>query len=137
MLCFVFQELRLIFPNSQRLNRGNYVLSQLVHACKANEVTDLILVHEHRGEPGMFWRLHILKFCLNINGSLYYSSYSHYNVPTFDMSNNNNNNNCTVLLLYCNTVQFYCYYSKLVHNRKENSDCFLEQSEFCYTCMDR
>ncbi|CAH3141705.1 unnamed protein product, partial [Porites lobata] len=45
------KELRLIFPNSQRLNRGNYVLSQLVQACRANEVTDLILVHEHRGEP--------------------------------------------------------------------------------------
>lgn len=47
------KELRLIFPNSQRLNRGNYVMSQLVQACRANEVTDLILVHEHRGEPGM------------------------------------------------------------------------------------
>ncbi|RMX61544.1 hypothetical protein pdam_00013717 [Pocillopora damicornis] len=45
------KELRLIFPNSQRLNRGNYVMSQLIQACRANEVTDLILVHEHRGEP--------------------------------------------------------------------------------------
>ena len=53
MIFFFFhKELRLIFPNSQRLNRGNYVLSQLVQACRANEVTDLILVHEHRGEPG-------------------------------------------------------------------------------------
>ena len=53
MIFFFFRkELRLIFPNSQRLNRGNYVLSQLVQACRANEVTDLILVHEHRGEPG-------------------------------------------------------------------------------------
>ena len=52
IFCFFPKELRLIFPNSQRLNRGNYVLSQLVQACRANEVTDLILVHEHRGEPG-------------------------------------------------------------------------------------
>ena len=40
-----------MFPNAQRLNRGNYVMSQLVHACKANDVTDLIIIHEHRGEP--------------------------------------------------------------------------------------
>jgi len=45
------KEMKLILPNSQRLNRGNYVLSQLVSACKANDVTDLIILHEHRGEP--------------------------------------------------------------------------------------
>lgn len=45
------KELSLIFPNSQRLNRGNYVLPQLVQTCKDNDVTDLILVHEHRGVP--------------------------------------------------------------------------------------
>lgn len=45
------KELRLIFPNSQRMNRGNYEIKQLVQACKANEVTDFIVVHEHRGVP--------------------------------------------------------------------------------------
>lgn len=45
------KELRLMFPNCQRMNRGNYVISQLVHACTANNITDLIIVHEHRGEP--------------------------------------------------------------------------------------
>lgn len=45
------KELRLMFPNAQRLNRGNYVMSQLVQACQANNVTDLMIVHEHRGEP--------------------------------------------------------------------------------------
>ncbi len=40
-----------MFPGAQRLNRGNYVMSQLVHACRANDVTDLIVIHEHRGEP--------------------------------------------------------------------------------------
>lgn len=40
-----------MFPNAQRLNRGNYVMSQLVHACRVNDVTDLIIIHEHRGEP--------------------------------------------------------------------------------------
>lgn len=40
-----------MLPNSQRLNRGNYVMGQLVQACRANDVTDLIIIHEHRGEP--------------------------------------------------------------------------------------
>jgi len=45
------KELRLIFPNSQRMNRGNYEMKQLIHACRANNVTDFIIVHEHRGNP--------------------------------------------------------------------------------------
>lgn len=45
------KELRLIFPNSQRMNRGNYEMKQLIHACRANDVTDFIIVHEHRGVP--------------------------------------------------------------------------------------
>uniref|UniRef100_T1IWK7 Brix domain-containing protein n=1 Tax=Strigamia maritima TaxID=126957 RepID=T1IWK7_STRMM len=45
------KEVRLIFPNSQRMNRGNYELNELVQACRANEVTDFIVIHEHRGQP--------------------------------------------------------------------------------------
>ncbi|XP_076756335.1 U3 small nucleolar ribonucleoprotein IMP4 [Xylocopa sonorina] len=45
------KELRLIFPNSQRMNRGNYEMKQLINACRANDVTDFIIVHEHRGVP--------------------------------------------------------------------------------------
>lgn len=45
------KELRLIFPNAQRMNRGNYEMKQLMHACRANDVTDFIVVHEHRGVP--------------------------------------------------------------------------------------
>ncbi|XP_065189562.1 U3 small nucleolar ribonucleoprotein protein IMP4-like [Sycon ciliatum] len=45
------KEMCLVFPNCQRLNRGNHVVGQLVEACRANNVTDLIIVHEHRGEP--------------------------------------------------------------------------------------
>jgi len=45
------KELRLLIPNSQRINRGGYELKQLLDACRANSVTDLILVQEHRGEP--------------------------------------------------------------------------------------
>lgn len=45
------KELRLIIPNSQRINRGNSILEDLVKASRQNEVTDLILLHEHRGIP--------------------------------------------------------------------------------------
>lgn len=45
------KEVRLIFPNSQRINRGNYEMNQLVNACRANDVTDLIMLAEHRGVP--------------------------------------------------------------------------------------
>ncbi|KAH8550659.1 anticodon-binding protein [Umbelopsis sp. PMI_123] len=45
------KEMRLVFPNSQRINRGNHVMKEIVDACRANEVTDLIILHEHRGQP--------------------------------------------------------------------------------------
>ncbi len=45
------KEFRLIIPNSQRLNRGNYEFGQLMTACRSNGVTDFIVIHEHRGVP--------------------------------------------------------------------------------------
>lgn len=45
------QELRLCVPNSTRINRGNYVMTELADACRTNQMTDLIVVHEHRGVP--------------------------------------------------------------------------------------
>ncbi|KAI0321827.1 Brix-domain-containing protein [Amylostereum chailletii] len=45
------KEMRLVFPNSHRINRGNYVVKELAEACRANDVTDLIVLHEHRGTP--------------------------------------------------------------------------------------
>lgn len=45
------KELRFLFPNAQRLNRGNLLISQLVSSCRANAYTDIIIVHENRGEP--------------------------------------------------------------------------------------
>ncbi|KAJ7228766.1 Brix-domain-containing protein [Mycena pura] len=45
------KEMRLVFPNSHRINRGNYVVKELADACRANDVTDLIVLHEHRGIP--------------------------------------------------------------------------------------
>ncbi|KAH9843886.1 Brix-domain-containing protein [Rhodofomes roseus] len=45
------KEMRLVFPNSHRVNRGNYVMKELSEACRANDVTDLVILHEHRGTP--------------------------------------------------------------------------------------
>ena len=41
-----------MFPNSQRMNRGNYIMSDIVDACRKNDATDLIILHETRGQPG-------------------------------------------------------------------------------------
>ena len=45
------KELKLILPNSTRVNRGSYVLKELVKICQSNNFTDLIMIHETRGEP--------------------------------------------------------------------------------------
>ncbi|CAG5119467.1 unnamed protein product [Candidula unifasciata] len=45
------KEMKLVFPNSQRINRGNYRMEQLMDACRANDITDVIMVQEHRGVP--------------------------------------------------------------------------------------
>lgn len=45
------KEFKLLIPNSQRINRGGYKMSELVESCKANNVTDFVVLHETRGEP--------------------------------------------------------------------------------------
>jgi U3 small nucleolar ribonucleoprotein protein IMP4 len=50
LLQFV-KELRLCIPNAHRINRGNTDVDELVEMCRNNDYTDLIVVHEHRGEP--------------------------------------------------------------------------------------
>lgn len=45
------KELKLMFPNSQRLNRGGLLVSELVSSCRANAFTDLVITHETRGQP--------------------------------------------------------------------------------------
>jgi len=45
------KEFRLLIPNAQRLNRGNYEFGQLLAACRSNGVTDFMVLHEHRGQP--------------------------------------------------------------------------------------
>ena len=45
------KEVRLLIPNSKRMNRGNTVIKDLVQLCHDHSFTDLIIVHEHKGEP--------------------------------------------------------------------------------------
>lgn len=45
------KEMKLVLPNSQRLNRGGMILSELVETCRNHDFTDIVILHEHRGEP--------------------------------------------------------------------------------------
>ncbi|KAJ1267335.1 hypothetical protein BS78_07G047800 [Paspalum vaginatum] len=45
------KELKVVFPNSQRMNRGGQVILEIVESCRSHDITDLILLHEHRGQP--------------------------------------------------------------------------------------
>jgi len=45
------KEIKLMFPNSLRINRGNHGIDNLVQACNGNGVTDLIVLKETRGNP--------------------------------------------------------------------------------------
>ncbi|KAG4303519.1 hypothetical protein PCANB_000121 [Pneumocystis canis] len=45
------KEMKLLIPNSKKINRGNYIINDIVAACRANDITDLIILHETRGIP--------------------------------------------------------------------------------------
>lgn len=45
------KEIKLLFPNAVRLNRGNYIMPNLVGACIKSGTSDLVVLHEHRGVP--------------------------------------------------------------------------------------
>ncbi|RLV95412.1 U3 small nucleolar ribonucleoprotein IMP4 [Spathaspora sp. JA1] len=45
------KEIKLMFPNSLKLNRGNYIIPDLVKTCARVSVSDVIILHEHRGVP--------------------------------------------------------------------------------------
>lgn len=45
------KELRLLWPGAQRVNRGSYVVKDLMSLARSHEMTDICIVHEHRGEP--------------------------------------------------------------------------------------
>ncbi|CAO1617887.1 unnamed protein product [Parajaminaea phylloscopi] len=45
------KEMRLVFPNSTRINRGGYKVHDLAAAARANNISDVVVFHEHRGVP--------------------------------------------------------------------------------------
>jgi U3 small nucleolar ribonucleoprotein protein IMP4 len=45
------KEIRLLLPTAIRLNRGNLILPNLLSSAKAAALSDIILLHEHRGTP--------------------------------------------------------------------------------------
>lgn len=40
-----------MIPNAQRINRGGTVLGELIELGLRKGVTDVVLLHEHRGQP--------------------------------------------------------------------------------------
>lgn len=45
------KEIKLLFPNSTRVNRGNNRVDELMESCRQSEFTDVVVVQETRGEP--------------------------------------------------------------------------------------
>ncbi|KAJ9141612.1 Brix-domain-containing protein [Coniochaeta hoffmannii] len=45
------KEIRLLLPTSIRLNRGNLILPEIVRSSQAAGLSDILLLHEHRGTP--------------------------------------------------------------------------------------
>ena len=45
------KEVKLLIPNSTRINRGNNRVDTLMEGCKQQEFTDVVVVQETRGEP--------------------------------------------------------------------------------------
>lgn len=45
------KEVAVLFPNAKRINRGGYIVDDLVTLCQTKGLSDMIILHEHRGEP--------------------------------------------------------------------------------------
>lgn len=45
------KEVKLLIPNSTRINRGNNRVDELMDACRQSEFSDVVIVQETRGEP--------------------------------------------------------------------------------------
>mmetsp|Transcript_65149 Transcript_65149/g.141411 ORF Transcript_65149/g.141411 Transcript_65149/m.141411 type:complete len:314 (+) Transcript_65149:181-1122(+) len=45
------KELSIVFPGAQRMNRGAYVIKDLLELARSHDMSDVVIVHEHRGEP--------------------------------------------------------------------------------------
>jgi U3 small nucleolar ribonucleoprotein protein IMP4 len=45
------KEMKIVIPNSTRINRGAHRVDELVSVCKESDFTDLVVLQETRGEP--------------------------------------------------------------------------------------
>ena len=81
--------MRLVFPNSHRINRGNYVVKELAETCRANDVTDLIMLHEHRGVPGAYYGTDLVKimYINSIPDAMIVSHFPHGPTVYFTLNN--------------------------------------------------
>ena len=53
------KEVRLILPGAVRVNRGAQTLADIVASARASDFTDVVLLHEHRGEPSALAVCHL------------------------------------------------------------------------------
>ena len=53
------KEIKKIFPSAIKINRGNKFLKSLISFCILENVTDLLLVYEHRGVPSSLIITHL------------------------------------------------------------------------------
>lgn len=45
------KELKLLIPNSEKINRGSYFVKDIITFARKNNVTDVIIIHEYKGRP--------------------------------------------------------------------------------------
>lgn len=45
------KEMAIVIPNAERINRGAYIIEDLINLGLKKNLTDIILLHEHRGQP--------------------------------------------------------------------------------------
>ncbi|KAL1525611.1 hypothetical protein AB1Y20_020464 [Prymnesium parvum] len=45
------KEMKLVIPNSHRMNRGGHTINEIVETCRADGFSDLVVLQEHRGIP--------------------------------------------------------------------------------------
>ncbi|CAD51186.1 U3 small nucleolar ribonucleoprotein IMP4 [Plasmodium falciparum NF54] len=45
------KELKLIIPNSEKINRGSYFIKDILNFARKNNITDVIILHEYKGIP--------------------------------------------------------------------------------------
>ncbi|CAD2101563.1 U3 small nucleolar ribonucleoprotein protein IMP4, putative [Plasmodium chabaudi chabaudi] len=45
------KELKLLIPNSEKINRGSYFIKDIISFARKNNITDVIIIHEYKGVP--------------------------------------------------------------------------------------